>query len=69
MLRSHGFRVPFASQVIRDLGFTIAQKTVDELVYQAQVRGDIVHTGAVGLDYDSFIHFMQILNDAWLCRE
>ncbi|CAK9050385.1 unnamed protein product [Durusdinium trenchii] len=49
--------------VIKDLGFTIPQKTVDELVYEARVRGDIVHTNNEGLDYDSFVHFMQILNE------
>ena len=50
--------------VIKDLGFTIAQKTVDELVYEARVRGDILHrTEDSSLDYDSFVHFMQILNE------
>eukprot|EP00435_Cladocopium_sp_Y103_P049660 s518_g15.t1 len=50
--------------VIKDLGFTIPQKTVDELVYEARVRGDIVHrTEDTNLDYDSFVHFMQILNE------
>jgi len=50
--------------VIKDLGFTIPQKTVDELVYEARVRGDIVNrTEDTNLDYDSFVHFMQILNE------
>jgi len=49
--------------VIKDLGFTIPQRTVDELMYEARVRGDILHTAEVGLDYDSFVHFMQILNE------
>jgi len=49
--------------VIKELGFTISQKTVDEHVREAMTRGDILHSDLDGLDYDSFVHFMQILNE------
>ncbi|CAE7839123.1 CML8 [Symbiodinium sp. CCMP2592] len=49
--------------VIRELGFTIPQKTVHELIVEARRRGDILNSDMDGLDYDSFVHFMQLLNE------
>eukprot|EP00439_Symbiodinium_sp_Y106_P081230 s87_g20.t1 len=49
--------------VIRELGFTIPQKTVHELILEARRRGDILNSDTDWLDYDSFVHFMQLLNE------
>jgi len=55
------------AKIIASLGFTIPQKTIDEMIEEANSRGDIpdekLKDGGVELDYDAFVHLMKILQE------